>query len=263
MAGYFWIKLYHEILDDPKMGRLDDHLWRRVIEFFLIAGDANNGGLLPSVEDMSWRLRTNAEELVKDLIAIEQAGIVKNTKSGWLVVNFERRQGPISSTERVTAYRERKRKDNTSRNDYETDRNTDKIRLEKEIKIETKQNEKETSRYTTQGEKPINEKQHPSGVSNQPDNGGITEEERRLSLIWKQIVDEVRGQNGGKALADNWLKDCELKGLRGDIFIVETRSSYATKYLVDHALQNINTFLPGKFNRPAARVQFVTGGPEV
>ena len=28
----YWIKLYHEILDDPKMGRLSDRTWRRTNE---------------------------------------------------------------------------------------------------------------------------------------------------------------------------------------------------------------------------------------
>jgi hypothetical protein len=29
-----WIKLYLEILDDPKMGKLPDWCWRRAIELF-------------------------------------------------------------------------------------------------------------------------------------------------------------------------------------------------------------------------------------
>lgn len=39
MAAKYWIKLYHEILHDPKMGRLPDNLWRRCIELFLLAGE--------------------------------------------------------------------------------------------------------------------------------------------------------------------------------------------------------------------------------
>lgn len=31
MANY-WIKLYHEILDDPLMATMPDRLWRRTIE---------------------------------------------------------------------------------------------------------------------------------------------------------------------------------------------------------------------------------------
>ena len=43
MGAKFWIKLYHEILDDPKMGRMPDRLWRRTIELFLLAGELDGG----------------------------------------------------------------------------------------------------------------------------------------------------------------------------------------------------------------------------
>ena len=44
MASRYWIKLYHEILEDPKMGRLSDRQFRRVIELFLLAGDCEMDG---------------------------------------------------------------------------------------------------------------------------------------------------------------------------------------------------------------------------
>lgn len=47
MASKYWIKLYHEILDDHKMGRLPDRLWRRVIELILLAGEQDDEGLHP------------------------------------------------------------------------------------------------------------------------------------------------------------------------------------------------------------------------
>ncbi len=31
-----WVKLYIEALDDAKMGRLPDHIWRRAVELFLL-----------------------------------------------------------------------------------------------------------------------------------------------------------------------------------------------------------------------------------
>jgi hypothetical protein len=48
MANTFWIKLYLEILDDPKMGALSDRLYRRAIEMFLMAGELENKGYLPN-----------------------------------------------------------------------------------------------------------------------------------------------------------------------------------------------------------------------
>ena len=35
MSSFYWIKLYHEVLDDPKMALLPDRLWRRTIELFI------------------------------------------------------------------------------------------------------------------------------------------------------------------------------------------------------------------------------------
>jgi hypothetical protein len=56
-----WIKLYLEILNDSKMGKLPDWLWRRAIELFLLAGENGDDGLLRPVPDLAWRLRPCAE----------------------------------------------------------------------------------------------------------------------------------------------------------------------------------------------------------
>ena len=42
-----WIKLWPELLYDPKMAQLDDHLWRVAVSCFLLAGEVDqHGGLL-------------------------------------------------------------------------------------------------------------------------------------------------------------------------------------------------------------------------
>ena len=35
-----WIKLYVDMLDDPRMGRLPGDIWKRAIELFLVAGES-------------------------------------------------------------------------------------------------------------------------------------------------------------------------------------------------------------------------------
>jgi hypothetical protein len=101
----FWIKLYHEILDDPKMGSLEDRLWRRVVELFLLAGDFDEEGRLPALEWMAWRLRRTSEELESDLVEIAKAGIVENRGGFWWVSNFAERQAAESSAERAKRWR--------------------------------------------------------------------------------------------------------------------------------------------------------------
>ena len=110
MGSYYWIKLYHEILDDPKMGLLPDRLWRRIIELFLMAGELDQEGELPPLCEMAWRLRIPEADLAADLEQIEALCIVHRTDDTWIVTRFADRQARDSDAERQRRYRERKRK---------------------------------------------------------------------------------------------------------------------------------------------------------
>jgi hypothetical protein len=118
MATKYWIKLYHEILDDPKMGRLSDNLWRRFFECCLLAGEAGYddddplNGRLPSPSDMSWRLRVDEERLLSELEALAKKGLLEYRADSildgyWFVVQFNQRQRSMSKAE----YMRRLRKD--------------------------------------------------------------------------------------------------------------------------------------------------------
>jgi hypothetical protein len=129
MAGLPWVKLYTEILHDPKMGRLSDHLWRRVGELFLMAQENNAGGYLPEVSDMAWVLRTSDDALLKDLEALAAPGvaIIKEVDKQWFVTNFAFRQDADSNAERQKRYRERKQKATYYGNDSVTSNVTESI----------------------------------------------------------------------------------------------------------------------------------------
>jgi len=105
MANNYWIKLYIEILDDPKMGRLTAEQWRLAIELFLLAGEQNKNGILPSLPDMAWRLRIDENELLQTMSELEQVGILSQDGDAWIVTNFARRQDKISDAERSKAWR--------------------------------------------------------------------------------------------------------------------------------------------------------------
>jgi hypothetical protein len=115
MASKYWIKLYHEILDDPKMGRMPDRLWRRTIELFLLAGELDEEGLLPEVRDMAWRLRLDDDSLSDDLSLLETYKIVHRENNRYVVTKFADRQSAMSSAERTRRYRETEK-----HNEYET-----------------------------------------------------------------------------------------------------------------------------------------------
>ena len=108
MSTRFWIKLYIEILDDPKMGRLLNHLWRRAVELFLLAGRQGNDGALPPVEEMAWILRLSEDKLLEDLQRLVEVGVVHIAEPGkWMVTHFAKWQAAVPVDERVRQFRER------------------------------------------------------------------------------------------------------------------------------------------------------------
>lgn len=108
MADY-WLKLYVEILDDPKMGTLQDRLWRRVVELFLAAKRYNRDGLLPDTGHIAWMLHMDADLLDVDLQEIARTGIIERLENGWRVVHFAERQDRSTAAERKQAQRDRER----------------------------------------------------------------------------------------------------------------------------------------------------------
>ena len=107
MAAKYWIKLYHEILDDYKMHRLSDRLWRRTIELFLLAGDLDADGALPDLEEIAFRLRVNPEDLQGEIAELVHIGILTMADDGLVVTQFAARQAASDSTERSRYFRAR------------------------------------------------------------------------------------------------------------------------------------------------------------
>lgn len=107
MADY-WIKLYHDILDDPKMAVLPDNLWRRIIELFLFAGKLYKDGNLPDTKQIAWCLRRNENDLETELQQIVTTGIIVKSETGWFIPKFKLRQDPMTGAERTKKFRETK-----------------------------------------------------------------------------------------------------------------------------------------------------------
>ena len=106
MPSHHWIKLYDAILSNPQMGMMDDHLWRRTIELFLLAGKNMKNGLLPPARDIAWMLHTSEGEVLDVLYALRNLEIVNETPEGWVVTNFVKWQ-TSESLERVRRYRDK------------------------------------------------------------------------------------------------------------------------------------------------------------
>jgi len=129
MASKYWIKLYHEMLDDAKVARLNDSAYRRFIECMLLAGELNEQGFLPPLEDMAWRLRTSETSLDDDMTRLALGGLVerKAHEDGerWFITKFAERQAPSTSAQRVREFRKRKRKEADKKQITDTDIDTD------------------------------------------------------------------------------------------------------------------------------------------
>jgi hypothetical protein len=110
-----WIKLYTEILMDPKMGRLTDRQHRTCINLFLLAGQQERDGLIGPLPDIAWQLHLSEQDLAADMEALAGVGIVQEQDGEWYVRQFTQRQerppsdSPDAVTDRVQRFRGRQR----------------------------------------------------------------------------------------------------------------------------------------------------------
>jgi hypothetical protein len=89
-----------------------------MIQCFLLAGEMDQAGQLPSVADMAWRFRADEDVLLLELNDLAKAGILTMTAEGWLVTNFAVRQMAISNSERAKRWREKNMGVNWAKNLY-------------------------------------------------------------------------------------------------------------------------------------------------
>ena len=119
-----WIKLYVEMLDDPKVGLLPDAVKWRWTSVLLLAGEMNEDGFLPDVNDMAWRLHTNVETLQGEMRMLAGRGLVElrlyeQDDERWFIPAFATRQAAASGTERARMSRQRAQQNN-SHNEHAT-----------------------------------------------------------------------------------------------------------------------------------------------
>jgi hypothetical protein len=109
MASYYWLKLWIEIVDDAKTATLDDHTWRRFIEFLCLAKERNRKGELPEVKEMAWRLRTTEDDILEALTTLKGNKIATFVPGAdrWLITKFADRQANVPPGERMRRSRMR------------------------------------------------------------------------------------------------------------------------------------------------------------
>lgn len=104
-----WIKLWGDMLADPKVARLPDWQWRKFVECLLLAGINDDNGKLQPVDDIAWMLHLAPARVEEALQSLSRVGVVRRETDGsWYVTNFNKRQDSPSK-ERTRKWRERER----------------------------------------------------------------------------------------------------------------------------------------------------------
>lgn len=114
-----WIKLYVEMLDDPKIGILSIDLKWRFVELLLVAAEGDGSGALPPVTQLAWRLRVNEDDLIESLRALNASGVVQQQMDIWKITSFEERQYS-EAYERVKRFRNAKSNANVTESNAES-----------------------------------------------------------------------------------------------------------------------------------------------
>jgi hypothetical protein len=110
-----WIKLWTEMLHDPKVLALTDEQHRFWIDILCMAGSVEKNGALGTAEDISCVVRKPLSATRRLLGVLRRAGMVSEIHSVWMIAHFAKRQyrppsdRPEAVRDRVRQHRERKR----------------------------------------------------------------------------------------------------------------------------------------------------------
>lgn len=113
MRGRWW-RAYDEAVDDPKLGKLSDKTHRAWFNLCCIT--SQNGGRLPAIMDIAYKLRTTADKTRALITELSAYRLIDIDKDGTATMhNWDERQFQSdTSTPRVKRFRNKQR--NVSRN---------------------------------------------------------------------------------------------------------------------------------------------------
>lgn len=103
-----WFRFYDTAIDDPKVQRLQPALFKTWVNLLCVA--SQNNGVLPSMEDLSFRLRISRDETDGHIQALVTAGLLDEAAGAISPHNWHARQFKSDvSTPRVKRFRDGKR----------------------------------------------------------------------------------------------------------------------------------------------------------
>lgn len=124
-----WFRLYDSVLDDPKVQRISDALFRLWVDCLCLC--SQNSGYLPRTEDVSFRIRKTVRWTAKRLSELQELGLLDEHPEGLAPHNWNNRQFKSdNSTPRVQAFRKRHETVSETVPDTDTDTDTEQSRTE-------------------------------------------------------------------------------------------------------------------------------------
>lgn len=107
MANGLWFRLYVEVAHSRKIQNLSGELFKTWVNLMCLA--KANAGILPSIQDISWTLRIDAEAAADQVNELISRRLVDETAAGLCMHDWDEHQfDSDSSTERVREWRKRK-----------------------------------------------------------------------------------------------------------------------------------------------------------
>src|ERR1051325_2838040 len=104
-----WFRLYHAVLDDPKVQLLPDKLFKAWINLLCLA--SRNAGIVPAPSDVAFALRISEGEAGKIIHALVAAQLIDCEAETLRIHNWARRQfqSDGNGAERSRRFRARQR----------------------------------------------------------------------------------------------------------------------------------------------------------
>jgi hypothetical protein len=85
-----WFRVYEDLVDDPKVQRLDPSLFRALINLWCLT--SANGGALPSLEVIAFKPRVKADKAQRLLDELTAEGLIEKNETGLHPHNWSGRQ---------------------------------------------------------------------------------------------------------------------------------------------------------------------------
>ncbi len=220
-----WFRLYHDLLDNPKVQRLSPELFRFWVNFLCAA--ARKGGVIVSIEDLAFALRMSEVDCKCAVSNLVVANLIDRDGEKLIPHDWDKHQYKSDSVnERVKRYREKAAV--TKETLHETLHETAPEQIQNRTDTETEQRQKDKTRLSRrhvqrpegvdqqlwEDFKALRDKQRATitetslfGIQREAEKAGIT-----LSAALRECCE--RGWRGFKA---NWIKPEPLSDPQGRV----------------------------------------------